>query len=250
MQRLRASCFDDSVLLRLMNAPTCARQLVFHVLSERTRPSATSRRQSIGTDSRRSHPINEQRAIAAFLDRETAKIDGLVERKERLIDLLQEKRTALITHAVTRGLDPNVPMKDSGVEWLGDIPEHWSPARLWRLSQRDERRDTGEGESSVLEWRNPLGIAKGHETPGDRDLRGSDHTTGPRRDRHQAHHTTGRSDCRARDDTGTQFPGGCNVSFGDHQSGHEGAEADRRHRYHLLLRGLWTASQVESSLRW
>ena len=63
--------------------------------------------------------------IAAFLDRETAKIDGLVERKERLIELLQEKRTALITRAVTRGLDPNAPMKDSGVEWLGEIPAHW-----------------------------------------------------------------------------------------------------------------------------
>ncbi len=75
----------------------------------------------------------EQRAIAAFLDCETARIDGLVERKERLIELLQEKRTALITHAVTRGLDLNVPMKDSGVEWLGEIPEHWGPARLWRL---------------------------------------------------------------------------------------------------------------------
>ena len=72
----------------------------------------------------------EQSAIAAFLDRETAKIDGLVARKERLIDLLQEKRTALITRAVTRGLDPNVPMKDSGVEWLGKIPAHWEVKRL------------------------------------------------------------------------------------------------------------------------
>ena len=54
-------------------------------------------------------------------------------RKERLIELLREKRTALITRAVTRGLDPNVPMKDSGVEWLGEIPAHWEPARLWRL---------------------------------------------------------------------------------------------------------------------
>ena len=69
--------------------------------------------------------IAEQCAIAEFLDRETARIDGLVARKERLIELLQEKRTALITRAVTRGLDPNVPMKDSGVEWLGEIPAHW-----------------------------------------------------------------------------------------------------------------------------
>jgi restriction endonuclease S subunit len=74
-------------------------------------------------------PISEQRAIAAFLDRETAKIDALVEKKERLISLLQEKRTALISHAVTKGLDPTVPMKDSGVEWLGDIPAHWEVRR-------------------------------------------------------------------------------------------------------------------------
>ena len=64
--------------------------------------------------------IPEQRAIAAFLDRETTRIDALVAKKERLIELLQEKRTALITRAVTKGLDPNVSMKDSGVEWLGD----------------------------------------------------------------------------------------------------------------------------------
>ncbi len=69
--------------------------------------------------------VNEQRAIAEFLDRETAKIDALVARKERLIELLQEKRTALITCAVTRGLDPNVPLKDSGIEWLGENPSHW-----------------------------------------------------------------------------------------------------------------------------
>ena len=74
-------------------------------------------------------PMSEQRAIAAFLDRETAKIDGLVARKERLIKLLQEKRAALISRAVTRGIDPNVPMKDSGVEWLGEIPAHWNVVR-------------------------------------------------------------------------------------------------------------------------
>ena len=79
-------------------------------------------------------PIEEQRAIANFLDRETAKIDALVARKERLIELLQEKRTALITRAVTRGLDPNVPMKDSGVEWLGEIPAHWEVKRLKHLT--------------------------------------------------------------------------------------------------------------------
>ena len=74
----------------------------------------------------------EQRAIAAFLDRETAKIDALVAKKERLIELLQEKRTALISHAVTKGLDPDVPLKDSGVEWLGEIPTHWEVSALRR----------------------------------------------------------------------------------------------------------------------
>jgi len=70
-------------------------------------------------------PLPEQRAIAAFLDRETAKIDGLVAEQRRLIELLKEKRQAVISHAVTKGLDPKAPMKPSGVEWLGDVPEHW-----------------------------------------------------------------------------------------------------------------------------
>ena len=74
-------------------------------------------------------PLNEQRAIAAFLDRETARLDALVAKKERLIELLQEKRTALTTQAVTKGLDPAVQMRDSGFEWLGEIPEHWELKR-------------------------------------------------------------------------------------------------------------------------
>ena len=75
-------------------------------------------------------PHSEQRAIAAFLDRETAQIDALVAKKERLIELLQEKRTALISDAVTKGLDPDVLLKDSGVEWLGEIPAHWEVEQL------------------------------------------------------------------------------------------------------------------------
>ena len=78
-------------------------------------------------------PLAEQRAIAGVLDRETAKIDSLVAKKERLIELLQEKRIALIGRAVTKGLDPKVPMKDSGVEWLGEIPAHWQVKRLKHL---------------------------------------------------------------------------------------------------------------------
>ena len=67
----------------------------------------------------------EQSAIAAFLDRETAKIDALVAEQERLMALLKEKRQAVISQAVTKGLDPNAKMKDSGVEWLGEVPAHW-----------------------------------------------------------------------------------------------------------------------------
>jgi len=78
-------------------------------------------------------PLPEQEAIAAFLDRETAKIDALIAKKQRLIELLEEKRQALITQAVTKGLDPNVPMKDSGVGWLGEIPRHWDVARTKHL---------------------------------------------------------------------------------------------------------------------
>ena len=77
---------------------------------------------------------NEQRAIVNFLDRETATIDALVAKKERLIELLDEKRSALITHAITKGIDPNAPMKNSGVECLGKIPAHWGVKRLWHLT--------------------------------------------------------------------------------------------------------------------
>ena len=75
-------------------------------------------------------PIAEQTAIAAALDRETARIDALIEKKTRFVELLKEKRQAVITHAVTKGLDPNVKMKDSGVEWLGKVPAHWEVKRL------------------------------------------------------------------------------------------------------------------------
>jgi len=75
-------------------------------------------------------PLPEQRAITAFLDRETSKIDAAVAAQERLIALLAEKRAATISHAVTKGLDPDAPMKDSGIEWLGQIPAHWGVSRV------------------------------------------------------------------------------------------------------------------------
>ena len=75
-------------------------------------------------------PEGEQLAIAAFLDRETAKIDELVGEQRRLIELLKEKRQAVISHAVTQGLNPHAPLKPSGIEWLGDVPEHWEVSRI------------------------------------------------------------------------------------------------------------------------
>lgn len=79
--------------------------------------------------------LAEQRAIASFLDRETEKIDSLIARRRRLIELLEEKKTALISRAVTKGLDPDVPMKDSEIEWLGQIPAHWEAVRLKHVAK-------------------------------------------------------------------------------------------------------------------
>ena len=81
-------------------------------------------------------PLPTQRAIAAFLDRKTAAIDDLIDKKERLIALLAEKRAALIHRAVTKGLDDGVPMKDSGVPWIGEIPAHWQVKRLKHLTRQ------------------------------------------------------------------------------------------------------------------
>jgi type I restriction enzyme S subunit len=95
------------------------------------------------------HPLPQQRAIADYLDRETGRIDALIAAKERVLALLAEKRRALITRAVTRGLNPNVPMKDSGIPWLGEIPAHWETRKVaWLFRERDER---GEPELPLLE---------------------------------------------------------------------------------------------------
>lgn len=106
----------------------------------------SSSMQNLGQDQFRCFVIprpsySEQTAIATFLDRETSKIDALVAEQEKLIALLQEKRQAVISHAVTKGLDPNVPMKDSGVEWLREVPEHWEVGAIKRFfSSLDGRR--------------------------------------------------------------------------------------------------------------
>lgn len=90
-------------------------------------------------------PLSEQRAIAEFLDRETGKIDTLVEEQRRLIALLKEKRQAIISHAVTKGLDTTAQMKDSCVEWLGEIPSHWRATRLrFAMKMNPSKSELGE----------------------------------------------------------------------------------------------------------
>nr|AZB73269.1 hypothetical protein DOP62_11565 [Synechococcus elongatus PCC 11801] len=81
-------------------------------------------------------PLSDQHDIVCFLDRETKKIDALIAEQQRLIELLQEKRQAVISHAVTKGLNSDAPMKDSGVEWLGQVPAHWSVKPLKRCASR------------------------------------------------------------------------------------------------------------------
>ena len=101
-------------------------------------------------------PIDEQQAIATFLDRETAKIDALIAEQEKLLALLAEKRQATISHAVTRGLNPNVPMKDSGIPWLGEVPLHWNVVPLKYLvsfkSGGTPSKDTLEYWDGLVPW--------------------------------------------------------------------------------------------------
>ncbi|MGN6261204.1 MAG: restriction endonuclease subunit S [Ralstonia sp.] len=105
-------------------------------------------------------PLAEQTAIAAFLDRETAKIDALIAEQERLIALLAEKRQATISHAVTRGLNPDVPMKDSGVAWLGKVPAHWKVLRLKRVVLSIEQGWSPQCENFPVENANEWGVLK------------------------------------------------------------------------------------------
>ncbi len=82
--------------------------------------------------------IDEQQKIVSFLDTETARIDKLISKQEKLIKLLEEQRKSIISYAVTKGLNPNAPMKDSGVEWLGEVPEHWDVYPFWHLFKQKE----------------------------------------------------------------------------------------------------------------
>ncbi len=91
--------------------------------------------------------ITEQTAIAAFLDLKTAEIDSIIAKKERLIELYEEEKAAVINHAVTKGLDPAAKMKDSGIEWLGGIPEHWEVKRICSLFSESSARASSDDET-------------------------------------------------------------------------------------------------------
>jgi type I restriction enzyme S subunit len=103
-------------------------------------------------------PSDEQRAIAAVLDRETAKLDMLLAKQARLIELLQEKRQAVISHAVTNGLDRKAPMKESGEEWWGPVPSHWEPVRLKALFRQSKRQ--GHPDEEILSVYRDFGVIR------------------------------------------------------------------------------------------
>lgn len=113
--------------------------------------------EQIGNFSVVSPPVESQDAIAAYLDRETGRMDGLIRAKEGLLGLLAEKRRALIARAVTRGLDPAAPLRDSGIPWLGAVPEHWETRRLAFLFQ--ERDERGQPDLPILEVSINRGVA-------------------------------------------------------------------------------------------
>jgi type I restriction enzyme S subunit len=113
--------------------------------------------------------LDTQQGIARFLDEKTARIDGLIEKKRALLGLLAEKRQALITRAVTKGLNPNAPMKPSGIDWLGDIPRHWEVLPLRRLTSRiatgrtPPSSDTDYFTGGTLNWFTPGDFSTGIE---------------------------------------------------------------------------------------
>ena len=105
-------------------------------------------------------PDAELEPLLAFLDRETSKIDGLVGEQRRLIELLKEKRQAVISHAVTKGLNPNAPLKPSGIEWLGDVPEHWEMMRVKHLTRSIEQGWSPQCEGFPVEDESEWGVLK------------------------------------------------------------------------------------------
>jgi len=96
-------------------------------------------------------PLQEQTAIANYLDRKTTEIDALIAKKKRLLELYEEEKTAIINHAVTKGINPDAPMKDSGIPWLGEVPEHWEVKKLKNVVSKVGSGVTPRGGSSVYQ---------------------------------------------------------------------------------------------------
>ncbi len=131
-----------------------------YVLSQFSKAARGTTRQTLGRDDFKAATVplptlSEQTQIAAFLDHETAKIDRLIEKQEELIRLLKEKRQAVISHAVTKGLNPHAPLKDSGIEWLGQVPAHWAVLQFKFLIRSIDQGKSPECEgrlASPEEW--------------------------------------------------------------------------------------------------
>ena len=134
MQRLRMkSTLSPKLAWYFLNNDIARKQ--FDLLSNSPTGLANLNASIIGHVVLPSPPPEEQPYLTSFLDHETAKIDALIAEQQRLIELLQEKRQAVISHAVTKGLNPDAPMKDSGIEWLGEVPEHWDVRKLRTLAE-------------------------------------------------------------------------------------------------------------------
>ena len=146
----KLKCSYSNFMQRLRTRPTILPKLAWYVmnsgmareqldlLSNSTTGLANLNGSMIGQLIVAVPPLTQQRSVVEGLDRETARIDALIEKKTRFVELLKEKRQALITHAVTKGLDPNVKMKDSGLEWIGEVPAHWTLMKFGRIARVTE----------------------------------------------------------------------------------------------------------------
>jgi type I restriction enzyme S subunit len=169
---VKADCYRFRLDSRQVDAHFAALQLSALAYAECgfLATGSTRQRLNLGLASARylalPESLDEQRAIVRWLDRATARIDALIEKKTRFIELLREKRQALITQAVTRGLDPNVPMKDSGVVWLGPVPAHWQVRPMKYIAQIQtgvaKGKDTTDRETIEVPYLRVANVQDGH----------------------------------------------------------------------------------------
>ena len=132
-QRVARIMFSNKLLYYIVNSGFFQEQILLTASGSAQENISNSQIENLELSI--SNSPEEQTSIANFLDRKTSEIDDIIADKKRLLELYEEEKTAIINQAVTKGLDPNVPMKDSGIEWLGEIPEHWEVKRLKYLSK-------------------------------------------------------------------------------------------------------------------